>query len=181
MNKIQPSIFWGVFGGIFCIIGMAMLLQTSVRLTKIPQVTNQKTKCSNNFQIPLKVRNWCNWIEKYAKAVRLDPMIIAAIIQVESEGNPSAVSKSGAVGLMQVMPRDGKAQGYICNDSPCFDNRPLTNELMDPEFNIYYGTKILSDFLERSGNLREALHFYGPSQIGYTYADSVLERIEGYK
>ena len=46
--------------------------------------------------------------EKYG----IDWLLLSAIASVESKFNPEAVSKSGAVGLMQVMPLVAKSMGY---------------------------------------------------------------------
>ena len=97
---------------------------------------------------------------------------------MESGGNPLAYSRSGAVGLMQVMPRDGIAASFQCVNGPCFASRPTIAELQDPEFNVEYGTRMLAGLFARLGSLREALHAYGPMDVGYTYADRILAVFE---
>ena len=104
----------------------------------------------------------------------LKPDLVAALIWQESGGNPTAYSKSGAVGLMQVMPRDGIASSFKCINGPCFANRPSISELQKPNFNIKYGTGMLAGLLNKYGSIREALKFYGPMDVGYYYADKVL-------
>jgi hypothetical protein len=47
-------------------------------------------------------------------------------------------------------------------------------ELFNPEFNISYGTKMLSQLIDKYGDLRTALKAYGPKDVGYYYADIVL-------
>ena len=47
---------------------------------------------------------------------------MAAVMQIESQGNPQAYSPSGAAGLLQVMPRDGLAANFMCADGLCFSN-----------------------------------------------------------
>ena len=92
----------------------------------------------------------------------------------ESGGNPDAYSHSGAVGLMQVMPRDGLAAGFMCVNGPCFGSRPSMSELYDPEFNVSYGTRMLSGLVAKRGSVRDGLMAYGPANVGYYYADKVL-------
>ena len=99
----------------------------------------------------------------------------------ESGGNPKAYSKSGAVGLMQVMPRDGLAASFQCNGRPCFSSRPSMEELFEPEYNISYGVRMLAGLAEKRGSLREGLRSYGPMDVGYSYADLVIGIMNGYQ
>jgi len=138
-------------------------------------------ECSISSRFPEKVRRWCDLIERYATEYGLDPNLIAAVILQESGGNPEAYSKSGAVGLMQVMPRDGIAANFMCKNGPCFASRPSMEELFDPEFNIAYGTRMLAGLIQRTGDIREALRAYGPINVGYYYADIVLRIYETYR
>jgi len=120
-------------------------------------------------------------IEEYALYYGLDPNLVAAVMLQESGGNPEAYSKSGAVGLMQVMPRDGLSEGYMCINGPCFSSRPTTDELLDPHFNIKYGTELLSGLISKYGDIREGLRAYGPMNSGYSYADIVLAIYDRYR
>ena len=142
---------------------------------------NTSEYCQVSSQYPEKILQWCSLITHYSNKRGLNPDLIAALIWQESGGNPVAYSKSGAVGLMQVMPRDGLAATFICVNGPCFKNRPTIAELNDPEFNISYGTKMLSGLLAKNGNIRNALKAYGPMDTGYYYADKVLGIHESYR
>ncbi len=137
-------------------------------------------ECSLPPSYPDAVRRWCGLIEKYARENSLDPRLIAAVMLQESGGNPEAISSSGAVGLMQIMPRDGAAAGFICKNGPCFASRPTIQELLDPEFNIAYGARMLSGLIKRHGDLREALKAYGPMDVDYRYADIILRILNKY-
>ena len=136
--------------------------------------------CEVNQRFPKRVLRWCETITQYAKKNNLPVDLVAAMIWQESGGNPAAYSPSGAVGLMQVMPSDGLAAGFQCNSGPCFANRPSTEELKDPEFNIKIGTRMLANLVQRHGNVREALMAYGPTNVGYSYADKVLKIYKQY-
>jgi hypothetical protein len=136
--------------------------------------------CEISNRFPDTITQWCPIITHYARSVNLDPDLIAALIWQESGGNPSAYSHSGAVGLMQVMPRDGIAASFRCPNGPCFKDRPVTQELQDPEFNVQFGTQFLADLVARKGNLRDALKAYGPMDVGYSYADKVLNIFQTY-
>jgi hypothetical protein len=138
------------------------------------QVDIDQTQCLVNNEFPGSILQWCLEISRYSTEYGLPPDLIAAVMLQESGGNPDAYSHSGAVGLMQIMPRDGIASSFICINGPCFTNRPTISELKDPDFNIEYGTRMLANLRERHGNIRDALKFYGPMDVGYTYADKVL-------
>jgi soluble lytic murein transglycosylase-like protein len=100
----------------------------------------------------------------------------------ESGGAADAYSASGAVGLLQVMPSDGIAAGFMCANGPCFASRPTTQELLDPAFNIDYGVRYLSGLIQRyGGDTREALRSYGPLNMEYRYADIVLTILENHQ
>lgn len=72
----------------------------------------------------------------------LPPELVCAIIAVESGGNPDALSKAGAVGLMQVMPREA---------GEMFRDRPQTIWLKHPAVNIAVGCEILRSYLKYYG------------------------------
>jgi len=50
------------------------------------------------------VQHWGDSIQRWAAASSLDPNLVAVIMQIESCGDPRARSRSGAMGLFQVMP-----------------------------------------------------------------------------
>lgn len=130
--------------------------------------------CGLSEGFPDSILQWCQLITHYSTQRGLSPDLIASLILQESGGNSDAYSHSGAVGLMQIMPRDGIAAGFMCINGPCFGSRPATDELWDPEFNISYGTKMLAGLINHHGDVREALRSYGPMDVGYSYADTVL-------
>jgi hypothetical protein len=124
------------------------------------------------------VHQWCSYILKYSNQNGISPDIIAALIDVESHGNPNAYSSQGAVGLMQIMASDG-ISAVLFPD--LFKNRPTVAQLSNPEFNIEYGTNLLRKYSEYWGGLREGLFHYGPTGIGYGYADIIIELSESNK
>lgn len=156
-----------------------------------PQKEEEKTvNCTHKY--PENITPWCELIEKSALKYSLDPLLIASVMLQESGGNNNAgptiqnvegieyyTSISGAVGLMQVMPRNGIAANFLCPNGPCFAKRPSIQELQDPSFNIDYGSEMLSGLIKKYGNNRDALAAYGPYDVGYQYADLVLAIYSG--
>lgn len=148
--------------------------------TSLVTKSEDKNNCNINPSYPDNIRQWCTQIMRHSEKNDLDPNLVAALIWQESGGNPTAYSKSGAVGLMQVMPRDGIAASFQCINGPCFANRPSISELQKPNFNIKYGAAMLAGLLNKYGNMREALKYYGPMNVGYYYADKVLGIFNSY-
>jgi len=93
-------------------------------------------------------------IEPVAARHGLDARLVAAVIWVESSGDPKAVSRKGAQGLMQLMPETARRLG-------------VTNAL-DPNENVEGGTQYLKRQLEdHHGDLSLALAAYnaGPHAV----------------
>lgn len=137
--------------------------------------------CQVSPSFPEGILQWCEIITAQANEAELPPNLIAAVMLQESGGDASAYSGSGAVGLMQVMPRDGIAAAFECINGPCFARRPSIEELQDPGFNIEYGANMLAGLIARLGSPREALKAYGPMDMDYYYADKVLAIYENYR
>src|SRR5205823_8912473 len=92
----------------------------------------------------------------------LDPLLVAAVIEVESRFDPFAVSGVGACGLMQLMPPT--AQWLLEKDDK--DGRLKPSHLFNPVLNIELGTAYLAQLMERfDGDLQQALIAYnaGPA------------------
>jgi soluble lytic murein transglycosylase-like protein len=86
-------------------------------------------------------------IHSAARQKNLDPALIKAVIKVESDFDPQAVSKAGAMGLMQLMPATAATL--------------QVHDPFNPHENIAAGTRHLSDLLNRfDGNLTLALAAY---------------------
>lgn len=189
--SVQKLIFPGLFIGILSVIFLtSQLLSTHGQVKAIDTAPVQSaaqsagqpvTGCSISTTYPDSIQQWCSLIEQYASENGVDPNLVSAVMLQESAGQPDAYSKSGAVGLMQVMPRDGKASSFMCKNGPCFAERPSMQELFDPTFNVSYGTRMLADLIEHYGDIREALRAYGPKDVGYYYADLVLGTMNSHR
>lgn len=94
---------------------------------------------------------WDEAISRYARDYGVDPVLVKAVIQVESGYNPWAVSNKGARGLMQLMPDTAK--------------RFKVTEIHDPEQNVRGGVQYLSVLLRLfEGDLKRALAGYNAGE-----------------
>jgi len=82
---------------------------------------------------------------------RVDPLLILAVVGVESRFNPVAESVLGAKGLMQVLPKYHQDKLFEHGGEAA---------LLEPEINIQIGTQILREYLRRSGETEAALQMY---------------------
>lgn len=82
--------------------------------------------------------------ETSASAVRVDPLLVVAVIAVESRFNPFSESVFGAQGLMQVVPRFHQDKLPGGADELSF---------LDPVINVRIGTRILKEYIVRHGGL----------------------------
>ena len=93
-------------------------------------------------------------IREVSARYRVDPALVRAVIQTESNWNTSAVSRKGALGLMQLVPGTAQQLGV--------------NNAFDPKQNLDGGVHYLHNLLERyNGDLDKALAAYnaGPGAV----------------
>jgi hypothetical protein len=102
-----------------------------------------------------------------AAEVGLDPLLVLAVISVESRFNPIAESGMGAKGLMQIIPKYHRAKLLELGGD---------DAVLDPVSNIHVGTRILQEYVYRTGSLEAGLQFYnGASRDGSAqYAQKVM-------
>lgn len=87
-----------------------------------------------------------------AHELRLDPLLIIAVIGVESGFNPFSQSVIGAQGLMQVVPRFHQDKLIEVADQASF---------LDPVTNVLVGAKVLKESISRNGGLEDGLQQFG--------------------
>jgi soluble lytic murein transglycosylase-like protein len=102
-----------------------------------------------------------------ASEVGLDPLLVLAVISIESRFNPIAESVMGAKGLMQIIPKYHREKLMAAGGEEA---------VFDPESNILVGTRILQEYVHRTGTLEAGLQFYNGAWRDATasYAQRVL-------
>ena len=100
-------------------------------------------------------QKYCEYVEKYAKEYKLDPLLIYSIIKVESNFKYDAKSNSNAIGLMQVMLSTAQEMGKK------LELEGITEEkLYEPEINIKIGIKYFKNLLEKYNDYNLAIIAY---------------------
>ena len=98
-------------------------------------------------------------VHETAERHRVDPALVRAVIEAESNWNPAAVSRKGALGLMQLVPGTAKRFGV--------------GNAFNPQQNLDAGVRYLRTLLERyDGNLIKAL-------AAYNAGEGVVDRAGG--
>ncbi len=99
-------------------------------------------------------------VNETAERHRVDPALVKAVIQAESDWNPSAVSRKGALGLMQLVP--GTAQRFGVGN------------VLNPQENVDAGVRYLRTLLERyDGDLNRSLAAYNAGEHAVDRAGGV--------
>ncbi len=97
-------------------------------------------------------------VTQNARTTGLSTQLVSAMIQVESHGDPAAVSRAGAQGLMQLMPDTALTYGVV--------------DAFDPQENVSGGCRYMKDLLKRyHNNVSLALAAYnaGPGAVDATH------------
>jgi len=115
--------------------------------------------------------HFSNHVVKYSKQYKIDPYLLTALIQVESNWKPHVVSHAGACGLTQVIPK--YSRGYTCK------------QLKDPITSIRVGARIFSYWYYKYAKRNKTIALCGynagfrckgtsPNKYGLTYAKKVV-------
>jgi soluble lytic murein transglycosylase-like protein len=103
-------------------------------------------------------KRFTHLIDRVSRELSLDRNLIHAVVRVESAFDPQAVSRAGAVGLMQLMPQT--AQRYGVRDS------------RNPTQNVYAGVLHLRTLIQQFNDVVLALAAYNAGEnavISYGY------------
>ncbi len=85
-------------------------------------------------------------LKRSSTANGLDPYLVASLIRQESEFNPNAVSRANAVGLMQLLPKTGKAVARQVRMK-----RYTASQLYSPAVNLQLGTRYFRGMVDKFG------------------------------
>jgi soluble lytic murein transglycosylase-like protein len=108
-------------------------------------------------------------ITSTAHAYGVKPNLVSAVIDAESHGDPAAISRAGAMGLMQLMPGTSAEYGVA--------------NAFDPQSNVDGGVHYLRDLLQRyHGNVRFALAAYnaGPGLVDAVHGIPAIPETRSY-
>jgi soluble lytic murein transglycosylase-like protein len=143
--------------------------------TRRPAVGSAAVAATADFTMPADLSQLA---DAAARRHGIDPELVRAVVEVESAFQPSAVSRKGAQGLMQLMPATARSLGV--------------SDPLDPSANLDGGTRHLRSLLGRyGGDLPKALAAYNagegavarhngvpPYKETREYVDRVLRRYE---
>ena len=131
--------------------------ETVVRMVNVPFLPSNHTIQAQEIKSSLnksKLKHILIYIEALCWEYGVDYEMVKAVIQTESDWNHKAVSTSGAIGLMQVLPSTAKSEF----------NTPK-QDLFDPYVNVTVGIKYLSKLDSHFDDLESTLTAYshGPT------------------
>lgn len=132
----------------------APVSKKTVRIIKEQKAAAKPVKADDGATSSVTSQDYSGYVQRAAAKYEIEPDLIHAVIKTESNGNHRAVSKKGAMGLMQLMP------------STAYDMNVVNP--FNPEENIEGGTKYLKQLLEKfNGDLTLALAAYnaGPKTV----------------
>jgi hypothetical protein len=139
--------------GVVCYTDAPMGKKT-VRVLKEQKTAAKQARAEEGAVSSVRSQDYSSYVQQAAAKYEIEPDLIHAVIKTESNGNQRAVSRKGAMGLMQLMP------------STAYDMNVVNP--FNPEENIEGGTKYLRQLLEKfNGDLTLALAAYnaGPKTV----------------
>ena len=112
------------------------------------------------------------FVRQYAGHYRVSPELVAALIDVESQWNPRALSSKGAMGLMQLMPatarRYGAVKPFDVEQNIAAGTRDVTALMW--EFHGDMRLVVAAYYAGDHGIAREQLNYHNPDVVAYVLA-----------
>jgi soluble lytic murein transglycosylase-like protein len=144
---------------LFAVFALAVALAS-------PAMAAEKKVATNAFPVPVP-RYIAEAINEAAAEYDVDPNLIAAMAFRESRFDPAAISRAGAIGVMQLKPRTAKGLGV--------------KDIYDARENVFGGTKYIASLLQRfGGDVELALAGYnaGPELVAKKGKTATQEAVE---
>lgn len=146
-ESIVVSLLLIALSGIQATLGPPSMAMASVGTSQTATVT---PAVDSRLRLNEPVLRWLPEIVAASTLTHVPPALIAGVIRVESEGNPSTVSVSGARGLMQIMPDELVEHGV-----------PV-DVWFDPATNIRTGSRIIAERAAAYGSWESGVaHYFG--------------------
>lgn len=135
-------------------VAQASAADKAQAISAVQQTENAKKISSKVLDdMPLADQNLSTLIEAAARKYKVDPKLVAAVAEVESNGNQNAVSSAGAIGVMQLMPDTAASLGV---------------DPYNKQQNVEGGAKYLRQMLDTfGGDTKKAVAAYnaGPGAV----------------
>ena len=135
-------------------------------------------------------KKYKNYVTEQSEKFNLDKALVYAVIKTESDFDKNAVSKSGAIGLMQILPNTAK---WIASE---LDEDYTDEKLFLPEINVKYGCFYLNYLFEKFEDTNIVICAYNAGEgkvldwiengklneklIDYSETKNYLKRVKGY-
>lgn len=143
------------------------------------------------FNFFVRKTKYSNYVIKYSNEHEIDSNLVYAIIKVESDFDKNAVSKSGAMGLMQIIPNTAK---WIASE---LNEEYLKEKMFEAETNIKYGCYYLKYLFDKFENTDIVICAYNAGEVAvmrwiddngalnrdkvdYIETKNYLKRVESY-
>ena len=137
----------------------------STDLEALVWLSSMSERLENRIRDPFYRIRLLHSVYTEAERVGLDPQLVLAVIDVESNFDRYALSHAGAQGLMQVMPFWKDVYGMP------------TDDLFNPLVSLRYGCAILRHYLDKHSSRKDALAAYNGSLGRPTYSNKILRRL----
>ncbi|GLT23404.1 hypothetical protein GCM10007933_28700 [Zoogloea oryzae] len=132
-----------------------------------PDLQRVKTYIAKRYQVSaVAVEPLLASAQQTGRSVGVDPLLLVAVMAIESRFNPFAESPMGAQGLMQVIPKWHPDKIDVKSDK---------GAMFDPDTNIRVGALVLKEYIQSTGSVERALQQYnGSSDPTAPYANKVM-------
>ena len=144
---------------------VAEAAETPVKLS--PDLQRVKAYVAKRYQVSaVALEPLLAAAQQTGRSVGVDPLLLVAVMAIESRFNPFAESPMGAQGLMQVIPKWHPDKVDVKADR---------SAMFDPNTNIRVGALVLKEYIQTTGSIERALQQYnGSSDPAAPYANKVM-------